>query len=212
MKEVTIKLYEFEELSEEIKAPLIAKQCKELGDDYCEWGLEDDMQEYASEIIERKFDEGEFESNNVYYDLSYSQGSGAMVEFEGWDIHILETILYGNNLTREWIDKNIANFNLKVTHSGHYYHEYSFEFEEDLEYQEDAQTLEELGIEREEYIYAINEFIVDINKELYTKGKESVEWYWNEDNTRDEAIDRLSQYHYLEDGEVYLGEFEEEQK
>jgi hypothetical protein len=209
MKEVTIKLYEFEELSEEIKAPLIAKQCKELEDDYCDWMLEDDMQEYASEILERKFDEGEFKSNNIYYDLSYTQGSGAMVEFEGWDIHILESILYGNNLTREWIDKNIANFILKVKHSGHYHHEYSFEFEEDLEYQEDAQTLEELGIEREEYLKAISEFIVDINKALYAKGKESVEWYWNEDNTRDEAIDRLSQYHYLEDGEVYLVEFGE---
>lgn len=208
MKEVTIKVYEFEELDEEVKAPLIARKCKELEDEYCDFVLEDDMHFYANEILGGKFDEKEFKLNSVYYDFSYSQGSGAMMEFEGWDIHTLEKLFPDHNLTRDWIDNNIANFKIIVKHSGHYYHEYSFEFDEEIEYQDDAQTLEDMGIERDRYLGIIHEFIVDMNKALYAKGKAGIEWYWDEDNSRDDAIERLSEYEYLENGEIYEGEDE----
>ena len=61
------------------------------------------MTYYAQDLLQKYFGQ-KAEFKNVYYDLSYSQGSGAMIAFE------LE----------------YYNSKISIKHYGHYNHEYSF--------------------------------------------------------------------------------------
>lgn len=105
MKEVTktFKVYSFEELKKDIQEKLIEKEAEEQQDIYCNDCLYDDLMNEAEILLEKYFGK-KAQLNRIYYDLSYSQGSGAIIEFE------LE--YYGHNI--------------KVIQSSRYYHEYAF--------------------------------------------------------------------------------------
>ena len=99
----TIKIYKFDELSKEIQQKLIEKDLEEQANIYCETFLFEDMKEEAKRLLQKYFgDKATFK--NVYYDLSYCQGSGAMIEFD--------LIYYNKHVT--------------IKQYGHYYHENSF--------------------------------------------------------------------------------------
>jgi hypothetical protein len=105
MKEIikTIKVYDFEELSKEIQEKLIEKEKKYQEETYCEDCLLEDMEQKATELLQEYFGEKAI-FQATYYDLDFSQGSGAMIEF----------------------DLNYYNKNINIKQYGHYYHEYSF--------------------------------------------------------------------------------------
>lgn len=99
-----IKIYNFDELSEEIKQKLIEKEIYYQYETYCEDFLESDMRYKATELLKKYFKNNNAELKNVYYSLSWSQGDGAMFEFD---------LYYYNKY-------------VKIKHYGHYYHKYSF--------------------------------------------------------------------------------------
>lgn len=83
MKEVTktYEVYNFNELDKEVREKLIEQKTQECQDDYCEYFLPDDMAYYAEELLKKYFGE-KAKLIDIHYDLSYCQGSGAMIEFE----------------------------------------------------------------------------------------------------------------------------------
>lgn len=98
MREVKkiVKLYEYEELDKEVQEKVLNNEIEELVDDYCEYGLLEDMEEKAVELLKKYFgDKAEF--LRVYYSLGYCQGDGAMIDFNvryyNVDIHVKN---YGN--------------------------------------------------------------------------------------------------------------------
>lgn len=105
MKTITkqINIYEFKELKKEIQDKLIEEEREDQKDIYCEDCLLDDMKLKAIELLKKYFN-NKATFKNVYYDLSYCQGSGAMIEF---------------NL-------NYYNKPVEIKHNGFYYHERSF--------------------------------------------------------------------------------------
>lgn len=100
----TIKIYNFNELSEDVKRKLIEKEIEEQHELYCEDWLLIDMEEKAKELLKKYFKNNNAELKNVYYSLSYCQGDGAMFEFD----------LY-------YYNKHVT-----IKHSGYYYHSRSF--------------------------------------------------------------------------------------
>ena len=100
----TIKIYNFDELSEDVKRKLIKKEIEYQHEAYCEDCLKGDMKYYAKELLKKYFKNNNAELKNVYYDLSYCQGDGAMFEFD----------LY------------YYNKHVQIKHSGYYYHSHSF--------------------------------------------------------------------------------------
>lgn len=105
----TFDIYNFDELSQDIKEQLIKKECEILTENYCDYYLKEDMEEEAKELIKKAFGEKAV-FQGIYYSLSYCQGDGAMIE----------------------LDLNYCNKNVKIRHSGgHYYHENSFDILEE---------------------------------------------------------------------------------
>ena len=76
-----INIYKFDELEENIQKRLIEKEIQYQSEFYCNYCLKDDMEEEA-EILLKKYFKNNATLKNVYFDISYSQGSGAMIEFE----------------------------------------------------------------------------------------------------------------------------------
>ena len=147
MKKITIEyeVYQFNELDESIKRKLIDDEKQALKEDMIEFTLLDCMEEKAAELLEKELSEFKISDIKVYYDLSYSQGSGAMIQFIGYsDTHIL-----------------------RVKQSGLYYHERSFTFT--YEY---AENYEEVNEEDEKIM---EDRITSINKKLSKYGYDFIE-------------------------------------
>lgn len=104
MREITQKIYKFNELSKEIQEKLIEKEKQFQIDSYCNHFLLEDMEEKARELLQKYFNQNAT-FKNVCYSLAYNQGDGAMIEFE--------LIYYNKPVT--------------IRHAGHYYHERSFQ-------------------------------------------------------------------------------------
>lgn len=105
MKEITKKyqLYEFNELDKEIQEELIKEEAEKQAVYFCDYELQELMIEEAKELLQKYFG-GKATYKQVYYDLSYCQGSGAMIEF----------------------DLNYYKNNFEVKQYGHHYHERAF--------------------------------------------------------------------------------------
>ena len=81
MREITQKIYNFNELSKEIQEKLIEKEKQYQKEAYCEDFLFEDMEEKAKELLQKYFkDKAVF--SKIHYSLGYCQGDGAMIEFE----------------------------------------------------------------------------------------------------------------------------------
>ena len=77
----TYNIYNFDELSKEVQKKVIEREAESLRDLEIEDFLKEEMEFYAQQLLEENFgDKAIFK--NVYYDLSYCQGSGAIIEFE----------------------------------------------------------------------------------------------------------------------------------
>ena len=216
-------IYDFKELKEDIQKELIEKERDKQRDSYCEFYLEQDMEYKASELLEEYFGITDIDLK-TYYDLSYSQGSGSMVEF---NINIEDLNnkykVFNEEEIRFIQDKGLIN-NISVYHNdNYYYHEYTFtigfdsyygnycEYEEIKEdyniSEEDFNTIEERIdslITCDNKHYTDNVFVKDIismNKELTKYGYECIEYFWNCD--KEEIISYLEDYKYLESGEIY---------
>lgn len=106
----TYETYKYEELSKEIQEKLLEKEVDNCRDIYSDNYLYEDMLDYAKILLKKYFGQ-KAKLDKIWYDLSYSQGSGAMIEFD--------LTYYGCDLS--------------IKQHGHYYHEYSFVIEENGE-------------------------------------------------------------------------------
>lgn len=105
MKEIvkTIQIYNFNELDKNLQEQLIEDEKERQEELFCENFLLDDMSNKAIELLEKHF-KNNAEFIGVQYDLSYCQGSGAMIEF----------------------NVNYCGKYAKIKHYGYYCHERSF--------------------------------------------------------------------------------------
>ena len=114
----TFNIYDFDELSPEIQEELIKKEAEGIRQVEVDEFLEEEMNNLAEMLLEENFGEKAI-FKNVYYDLGYYQGCGAMIEF----------------------DLNYCGKDVEIKHDdGDYYHERSFEIISDnlTENQENA--------------------------------------------------------------------------
>lgn len=226
--EAKIKLYKFNELKKEIQDKLIDKEIEIQSQDYCEFFLKNDMEEKASVLLQEYFNIKNG-CDGVYYDLSYSQGSGSMTEFT---INVEDLNKKYNILTDEELryiqDKGIIN-DIHIKHNNsNYYHEYCFKIEyyDNFGYWDYEDIKEDYNIKEEEFNtiedriidllddynkhYTKSLFIEDIinmNRDLTKYGYELIE---NEENFKDGAIDYLQDNDtlYFEDGRIFNYDYE----
>lgn len=220
-KEIT--LYKFNELEKDIQKKLIEKEKEYQLDSYCDFCLKDDMTYCASELLIKYFKIDTID--NVYYDLSYSQGSGSMIEF---DINIKDLNNKYHILNEEEMryiqDKGIIN-NIEIRHNNsNYYHEYTFSFNyydnfgywdyEDIKddyniNKEDFDTIEDriLGLlddyNKHNTDSKFIEDIVNMNRELTQYGYSILE---DEKMFEEMAIESIEQDDllYFKNGDVYI--------
>lgn len=135
MKIIKRNIYEFKELSKDIQEQLIEHQKEEELEFYCENCLENDLSEFTIDLLKKNFRNVNF--IGVFYDLSYSQGSGAMCEFDikykngtiqirhfGIDEHerSFKIIDKNNILSDKQFDKlydKIVNINIEIANCGY---------------------------------------------------------------------------------------------
>lgn len=117
----TFNIYDFDELSPAIQEELIKKEEENIRQADIEDFLEEEMNNLAELLLEENFGEKAI-LRNVYYDLGYYQGCGAMIEF----------------------DLNYCGKDVEIKHNGgHYYHERSFEIISDNLTENQENTLKE---------------------------------------------------------------------
>ena len=222
MRIIEKKIYKFDELSEEVKNKLIEKEKESCYNDYMQFNFKNDIKSIARDLVNDYFGITS-EYVHPYYDFSYSQGSGAMIEF---DINIEDLNkkykIFSDEEIRFLTDKGIVN-NIEVRHNdSHYYHEYTFgtdfvyydmgySYEDCIDEgykisEEDFNTLEtrvcDLLYDSDKH-YTKSVFITDIinmNKELTEKGYDIV---GNYDIGNSWVLENLNDYEYYENGEVY---------
>ena len=155
MREITQKIYNFNELDEEIQKKLIEKEKENQKELFCECFLLEKMQEKAKELLQKYF-KNSATFGRVFYSLSYCQGDGAMIEFE---------LKYYNKI-------------VQVKHHGHYYHEKSFQVcSYELTEKQEKQLKEKIykmncelvkyGYDLIEFEYPDNEIIEILNEDEY---------------------------------------------
>lgn len=225
--EIKTKVYKFNELSKEVQEKLIEEETCYQFDAYCASCLESDMTWEAEKLIKKYFN---IQADpKVYYDLSYSQGSGSMIEFtiNFEDLNKKYKIL-NDEETRFINDKNIIN-NIEIYHNNNlYYHEYTF----DIKYYDDfgcydyEDIKDEYNITKEDFDkiedkiiallythdkhYTKSPFIDDIinmNKELTKFGYKILE---DGETFKQQAIDWLKDNDtlYFENGKAFTEGYE----
>lgn len=193
MRKIEVNIYTYDELDEKVKNELLETQ-KELDfESYCDFELENDMQDIAKKVLDEYFKGAEYAQ--VWFDLSYRQGSGAMLEFNT----TLENI---NNkykmLSKKEMEKiKEVGFNdIKVYHISNYCHEYSFDFDyKDYTYYIDnfEKTQEKLDKMLEQFKHDI----VNMNCDITQKGYDLLE------NFEADSEEVLKDNEYLKDGTIY---------
>lgn len=172
--EIRNEVFTYDQLSEEAKMEVLQLHQNH----YCEWQLEEDMKNDAeNHFLYHEFPNAVFD--DVYYDLSYSQGSGAMIELH---YDNLDKFLEDNkdlkkklNLSQSQIDQSY--FELKVKHTGHYNHENSYNYEYYVEFADGVdESVKELIEERIEETFAhSNSKYYEMNKEFAIAGYSLIE-------------------------------------
>lgn len=213
------KIYKFDELNDDVRKELIEKERNNQREMYCDCLLEEDMNYKAKELLYTYLGVNDVDVSSLY-DLSYSQGSGAMMIF---NVNIKDLNnkykIFSDEEIRFLIEKDVIDY-IKIRHNdNYYYHEYTFKIDcfyyNDWEYddiKEDYKITESDFNTLEDRFYELvdvcgkngSQFIKDIismNKELTRYGYECIEYYWNCDE--EEIISYINGYEYLENGETF---------
>lgn len=198
MEQVKINVYDFKELDKKIQERLIEEEQETQAAIYYETLLDNDMQDYACKLLKDNFKDSLFV--DVYYDLSYTQVNGAMIEF---DINIEALNNKYKMLTKKEIEKieETGFTTISVKHWGNYCHALSF----DLDYQDYTFYIDNFYKTQEKLDKMIKKFkedIIDMNEQLTKKGYEYIDFVTD----RGTLIDILEENKYLKNGTVYSEE------
>lgn len=219
MRIIEQKIYKYNELNADVKKKLLEEQREAEYDWFLDFGLLDCMENEAEELVKEYFGENaKFIKTN--YDLSYSQGSGAMiwfnVDFEDLNnkYHIL------NDEEMRFVKDKGCISEIEVHHDySHYDHEYCFDVLWDYDYSwnyEDIKGIYKISEDDfnkiEDKIINLlvsnnkhqteSEFIKDIikmNKDLKDRGYEIIEAPVDDDV----CIEQLEEHEYYEDGRMF---------
>lgn len=199
MRTIEQTIYKFDELSKEVQNRLIEKYKEKEYDFYIDYELDNDMIELAKELLNDYFGAN---ANYVscMYDLSYSQGDGAMIEFNVY----LSELLNFNEIT-EFTKEEIKILHdcgdlIKVRHKGSYYHEYCFDFDySDYTYFSDDWTdeMQEKLDKFMEETFRVN--IINMNKTFTRQGYKLIEY----EPCMNWILERLNENEYYKDGDAY---------
>ncbi len=206
MKTVEVKLYKFDELSKEVQDKVLSKNRDiNVHDDWHEFIIEDWINE---EVPSKGFD-----ATRIYYSGFWSQGDGAMFEYDGIKDDLLnkflDTMLIGTEplspMRKQWILNNVS-VSASGKHRGHYYHEkccsHSIYWEVDngdLHWSTTFhQWLMSFADDFEAFVVEEYEYIC---RELYRTLEKEYD-YFTEDEQIAEAL-RDNDYDFTEDGDFY---------
>lgn len=200
MKTIEIKVYKFDELSEHAKEK--AREWFREGNLYYNWW------EFIYEGLKERAEEAGFDVTNIYFSGFWSQGDGAMFEYDNIvDKLRLDFInqLGLSQMRKDWLINNTM-ISGRGRHRGHYYHSrccnHSIYWEVDngdLHYSTLFYSwLKSFASDFEEYVIDIYE---DFCKKLYEELEEEYE-YLNSDEVVDETI-ISNGYYFDEDGNIF---------
>lgn len=195
MKQVKINIYDFKELDKKIQERLIEDEAELQEDDYYRTQLYSDIKGYACKLLRDTFKDSLF--LDVYYDLSYGQGSGAMIEF---NINIEALNDKYKMLTKKEIEKiaETGFTTISVKYVENYYHALSF----DIDYTFYIDNSDKLQEKLDKMMEKFKEDIIDINEQLTKKGYEFMDFV----SDRETLINILEENKYLKNGTVYSEE------
>ena len=205
MRKVTkvYNVYKFNELEKDVQEKVLKRYKESAYEFYIDNILYDDMVILAQNILENYFKGAKY--NNIYYDLSYSQGSGAMVEF---NIDLKDLNNKYKMLTDEEIKKcsDIGYTNIKVYHNDSYYcHERTFDIDWNdytmYSYiSEYCENIEKIQKNIDAMIELFREDIVLMNEEIARNGYNMLE---DETSFEKMAMERINKLEFLSDGSVF---------
>lgn len=197
-------VYKFDELKEDIKEKLIEEYVEDDYNCYCSYLLEDDMKDLAQNILNEEFKGAKYD--NVYYDLSYSQGSGSMISF---NIDLLDLNNKYKALTKKEIEEleKFGGTEIKVYHDNNfYYHEYTFkiDYNDFTDYYYEWEHIKDIGKTQEKIENMINDLfkedIIKMNQNLTKNGYALLQ---DTENFKENAILRLQENEFLENGQTF---------
>lgn len=201
MRIVEEKVYNFDELNDDIKEKLIEERKQGEFDCYMEFEFHEDMRLFAQDLVTDFFSKASI-FDNTYYSLSYCQGDGAMIEFTTYT-SVINEVLKGS-LTYEEV-KMIESYGdtIKVRHNkGHYYHERSFiiDYESDYSYYTD-ENVDELAMKIDKLMGVFEKEIIKMNEGLTEYGYS----LQNYEHDMDFILEDLRSIEYYDNGEPYEG-------
>lgn len=164
-------VYKFEELEKDIQEEIMERYIKISYECYIDTMLYDDMVDLAQNTLEKYFKGAEYK--HIYYDLSYSQGSGSMVEF---NIDLKDLNNKYKMLSQEEIQglENFGETNIKVYHDKSCYcHEYTFDI--DWNDYTDNDNFEKIQNKIDTMIDLFRQDIVLMNKDITRDGYNMLE-------------------------------------
>lgn len=205
MRKITkeYSVYKFEELSKDVQEKLIDRYIEISQECYIDNMLYDDMVELAQNTLQKYFKGAEYD--NIYYDLSYSQGSGAMIEFN-IDLKYLNNKY--NMLSQEEIDglENFGGTNIKVYHNNsHYYHERTFDidwcdFTMYTYMDEYCKDMENVQNKIDSMIEIFRDDIVLMNAQVARDGYNMIE---DKSTFEEMAMDHINELEFLSNGSEF---------
>lgn len=198
MRKVTkeYNVYKFEELEKDIQEKVMERYIEISYECYIDNMLYDDLVELAKDSLQNYFKGAEYQE--IYYDLSYSQGSGAMVEF---NIDLKDLNNKYKMLTDEEVKKcsDIGYTNIKVYHNNsHYYHERTFDI--DWNDYTDNDNFEKIQDKIDTTIELFKEDIITMNREIARDGYNIIE---DRVMFEDMAKDHINDFEFLSDGSEF---------
>jgi len=200
MRIVETKVYQFDELSDEAKEKA-RDWWRDGGLDYQWW---DGVYEHYKERIR----ESGFEVTEMYFSGFWSQGDGAMFEYDGLEDNLKEEFISNLNISpmrKDWLRNNIY-ISGSGKQSGHYNHENScahkirWEVDNgDLHWSTAFyKWLEAFAEDFEDFVI---EKYKDIARDLYRALEEEYEYKMSNEHV-DEII-RINKYEFTEEGRKF---------
>ena len=183
MTTVEVNVYQFDELNNKAKEKA-REWYRDGGFDYPWWDfIYDDFKERAKEAG--------FDVTNIYWSGFYSQGDGAMFEYDYISdklrLDFINTLGL-SQMRKDWLINNTMTSG-KGLHRGHYYHKNSCSHNIYWEVDNgDLHWATNFHIWVESFAADFEEYVIDIYKDLCCELYRDLENTWDEINS-DEAVD-----------------------
>lgn len=200
MKTIEIKLYSFNELSEEAKERAIEKERHNQCYLDCEWW------EFVYEHHTQAIKKAGFDITRIYFSGFWSQGDGAMFEYDGLDKKLLYKAVDSLDLPK-WKKAILKNGYIsgKGVQSGRYCHENScshsiyIETDNGMQHYDNIEKLfYEYTTDIEEYIEG---FYIDLCSDLYKELESEYEYLTSDESISEYLI--ANEFEFTVDGNIY---------